>query len=378
MIRPGPDGPLRVLVCTQGFPRHPGDHRAPFILDHARALAAAGVAVTVLCPSAPGLAAHEWYGDVEVVRFRYAPRRLEVLAYSGAMHRSVRGPAALLLPFFLVGYLLAARRHARNADVLHGHWWAPSGLVVVVAGRLTGVPAVVHVHGTDAAIARGPLRPLGRWVLRRADAVLVASAALAGWAREVAGVDAVVAPMPLGVDRIPAVTPPPADGPVLGVGRLVPEKGFDVLVDAVARAGQSLVLVGDGDERAPLEALVRSRHADVTFAGSLPPAELAERYAAARVVAVPSRREGFGMVAAEAAAAGRAVVASAVGGIPDVVRPGVTGVLVPPGDPDALAAALRDVDAALGANGPEAVAWLRPEAIAARNLAVYETARARH
>src|SRR4029079_2675561 len=100
---PGPSpsvtdpGPLRVLVCTQGFPRHPGDHRAPFILDHARALAAAGVAVTVLCPSAPGLGAHEWYGDVEVVRFRYVPRRFEVLAYSGAMHRSVRGPAALLL-----------------------------------------------------------------------------------------------------------------------------------------------------------------------------------------------------------------------------------------------------------------------------------------
>ena len=105
--------------------------------------------------------------------------------------------------------------------------------------------------------------------------------------------------------------------------------------------------------------------------------ELAARYAQARAVAVPSRREGFGIVAAEAAAAGRAVIASAVGGLPDIVRPGVNGVLVPPGDVDALALALTDLDPSLGAGGPASVAWLAPEAIAARNIEVYEQARLR-
>jgi glycosyltransferase involved in cell wall biosynthesis len=369
-----PPGGRRVLVVTQGFPRRPGDHRAPFLLDHARALAGAGCRVTVLCPSAPGLAARERWGDVDVIRFRYAPRRLEVFAYSGAMHRDVRTWRVLLLPLFLAGYVRAVRRHSAAADVVHAHWWIPSGLVAVVAARRRVAVVAVHLHGTDAAIARGPLRPLAAWVLRRASVVLAASPLLASWAKDVAGVDAVVAPMPLGVDRVPSPTPPPPDGPVLAVGRLVPEKGFDVLIRAVAETGDRLVVVGDGDIRQALDSLTRSTNADVTFAGSVDPTELARDYAAARVVAVPSRREGFGMVAAEALAAGRAVVGTRVGGLPDLVTNGVTGTLVAPDDVAALVDALRSTDPALGANGPAAVAWLRPDAIAARNLAAYDAA----
>jgi glycosyltransferase involved in cell wall biosynthesis len=369
-----PPGGRRVLVVTQGFPRRPGDHRAPFLLDHARALAGAGCRVTVLCPSAPGLAARERWGDVDVIRFRYAPRRLEVFAYSGAMHRDVRTWRVLLLPLFLAGYVRAVRRHSGAADVVHAHWWIPSGLVAVVAARRRVAVVAVHLHGTDAAIARGPLRPLAAWVLRRASVVLAASPLLASWAKDVAGVDAVVAPMPLGVDRVPSPTPPPPDGPVLAVGRLVPEKGFDVLIRAVAETGDRLVVVGDGDIGPALDSLTRSTNADVTFAGSVDPTELARDYAAARVVAVPSRREGFGMVAAEALAAGRAVVGTRVGGLPDLVTNGVTGTLVAPDDVAALVDALRSTDPALGANGPAAVAWLRPDAIAARNLAAYDAA----
>lgn len=369
--------PTAVLVLTQGFPRHEGDHRAPFVLDHARALAASGALVRVLCPSGPGLARRERLGGVEVVRFRYAPRRLEVLAYSGAMHRDVRGPRALLVPLFLAGFLVAALREGRSAAVLHAHWWVPSGLVAVVAGRLLGVPAVVHVHGTDAAVTRGPLRWVARWVLRAAGAVLAASTDLAAWVRAVAGVDAAVVPMPLGLDRLPPPSPPPPDGPVLAVARLVPEKGIDVLVRAAAAAGVPVEVVGEGEQRGALEDLARSLGADVRFLGALAPGALAERYAAARLVAVPSRREGFGLVAAEAAAAGRAVVASRVGGLADVVVDGVTGVLVPPGDVDALAAALNTVDPGLGANGPASVAHLAPAAIAAATVAAHARAAAR-
>lgn len=368
---------LRVLVCTQGFPRHPDDHHATFVLDHARALAGAGVAVTVLCPSAPGLAARERFGVIEVVRFRYAPRRLELLGYGGAMHRRALGPHGLLVPLFLVGFLAAALREGRRADVLHAHWWAPSGMIAVVAARLLGTASVVHLHGTDVAIARGPLRLLARWVLRRAGVVLAASRSLARWAEEVTGVAARLAPMPLGPHRVAPVTPAPADGPVLAVGRLVPEKGFDVLVRAAASANLDVVVVGDGGEGDRLRRLASSIGAPVTFLGALPSAELAAQYRTARVVAVPSRREGFGLVAAEAAASGRAVVASATGGLPDVVADGVNGVLVPPGDVDALAAALRDIDSGLGASGPASVAWLHPDAIAARNLDAYAVARDR-
>ena len=364
--------PLRVLVCTQGFPRHDEDHHAGFVAAHALAVQDAGAEVTVLCPSAPGLAPYQHVHGVDVVRFRYAPRNLETLAYTGAMHRRARGWAVLLLVPFLVGFLVEAVRRARDADVLHAHWWLPSGVVAVLAGRLAGVPVVVTVHGTDAALARGPLRLLARWVLRRADAVEAVSTDLAGWCARVAGVEARVAPMPLSPAFAPDRRKPPARGPVLAVGRLVPEKGFDLLVEAVARTGDELELVGDGDQRAALEQLAAARGASVAFLGALPPAELPARYKAARVVAVPSRREGFGMVAAEAAASGRAVVAADVGGLPDLVDD-TNGVLVLPGDADALAEALRTVDPGLGRQGPAKVAHLAADRVGGAAVSAYRS-----
>ncbi|HAS12961.1 MAG TPA: glycosyltransferase family 4 protein, partial [Acidimicrobiaceae bacterium] len=72
-------------------------------------------------------------------------------------------------------------RGSRKVDVVHAHWWLPSGVIAVIAGRITNTPVVVQVHGTDAAMAQGPLRWFARWVLRRADAVIAVSEDLAGW-----------------------------------------------------------------------------------------------------------------------------------------------------------------------------------------------------
>jgi glycosyltransferase involved in cell wall biosynthesis len=379
----GPD-PVRVLVCSQGFPRHPADHHASFVLDHARALTAAGADVHVCCPAGPGLPKVDAYpaigpdGEdvtVSVRRFRYAPGPWETLAYSGGMHHRARGAGALLLPLFLLGFLVDVVRRARSADVIHAHWWLPSGVVAVLAGRITATPVVVQVHGTDAAMAQGPLRWLARFVLRRADAVIAVSEDLHGWALGVAGVDATVLPMPLRPALAGALhdepTPPPADGPVLAVGRLVPEKGFDVLVRAAAKAGVPVVLVGDGGQEPVLRRLADDVGADVTFAGPVAPDELGPHYLAARIVAVPSHREGFGLVAAEALASGRAVVASAVGGLAQVVADGVTGRLVPAGDVEALADALVTTDPALGASGPASIGWIAPERIGPATIDVY-------
>lgn len=383
---PAGDHSVRVLVCSQGFPRHPADHHASFVLDHARALTASGADVHVSCPAGPGLPTTDAYpatnrhGEpttVAVRRFRYAPRRWETLAYSGGMHHRARGAGALLLPLFLVGSLVDVVRSARHADVIHAHWWLPSGVIGVIAGRITGTPVVVQVHGTDAAMAKGPLRWFARWVLRRADAVIAVSEDLAGWVRGVAEVDATVLPMPLRpalADGLHGhITPPPADGPVLAVGRLVPEKGFDVLIRAAAKAAVRVVIVGDGGQEPVLRALADELGADVTFAGPVAPDELGPHYRAARLVAVPSHREGFGLVAAEALASGRAVVASSVGGLAQVVADGVTGHLVPAGDVAALADALVATDPALGADGPASIAWIAPERIGPATLDVYRT-----
>lgn len=375
---------MRVLCCSQGFPRHPADHHATFVLDHARALALAGAEVEVSCPAGPGLPVTDAYraagsssATIGIRRFRYAPRRFETLAYSGGMHHRAKGPGALVLPAFLVGFLVDVVRRARHADVVHAHWWLPSGVVAVLAGRLTGTPVVVQLHGTDAAMARGPLRWVARWVLRRADAVVAVSDALRDWARDVAGVEPVVLPMPLRASLAAGLdgnwSPPPVDGPVLGVGRLVPEKGFDVLVRAVAEVGVPLVLVGTGSEQPRLAALADELGAEVVFAGPASPEDVGEHYRAARLVAVPSRREGFGLVAAEALACGRAVVASAVGGLPQVVTDGVTGTLVAAEDVTALADALRACDPTLGKAGPTSVDWIAADRIGAASLDLYRS-----
>jgi L-malate glycosyltransferase len=126
-----------------------------------------------------------------------------------------------------------------------------------------------------------------------------------------------------------------------------PVYGIDILLKAVAillRAGHNveLTLAGEGPETAKLHKLVKALgiESKVTFAGLLPSTAIPELIAAHHIVANPSRKESFGMALIEAAAVGRPVVASNVGGIPEIVRDGVTGILVPPANPEALAAAL--------------------------------------
>jgi glycosyltransferase involved in cell wall biosynthesis len=129
-----------------------------------------------------------------------------------------------------------------------------------------------------------------------------------------------------------------------GVGRFSDEKGFDTLIEAMDLLPSArLLLVGDGEDRAALEDLVRRRGLEgrVTFTGWL-----AGRWTlqvGLDVLAVPSRSEGFGLVVIEAMQDGIPVVATEVGGLTEIIRDGENGLLVPPGDPAALAAALGKV-----------------------------------
>ncbi|HSR28931.1 MAG TPA: glycosyltransferase family 4 protein [Anaerolineae bacterium] len=145
---------------------------------------------------------------------------------------------------------------------------------------------------------------------------------------------------------------PPSENPVvLGIGRLDREKGFDVLIAAAARLagafpGLQVRIVGDGPERAALEAQADGLglRGIVVFSGSIPNENLPKYLAEARVVVVPSRyREPFGLVAVEAAALARPVVASNMGGLAEVVVHGETGLLVEMENPQALATAIAQV-----------------------------------
>jgi glycosyltransferase involved in cell wall biosynthesis len=293
---------VKVAVLTTSYPRTSEDAAGRFVADAVDHLRAEGIEIEVVSP----------------LSFRHFG-----IAYGhGVVGNLRRRPWLwLFVPALLVSFARAARRAARDADVVHAHW-LPSGLVAATTGR----PFVVQVWGTDVVI--GQRTPsAARWVMRRARLAVCASRELGEAARALGAREARV--IPNGVD-VPADVGEPEDPPhVLYAGRLSAEKGVRELV--AATRGLPLVVAGDGPLRDEVPGAL----------GMVPHAELLRLYGRAAVVACPSRREGFGVACLEAMAAGRPVVASAVGGLRDLVLGGQTGLLVPPGDVPALRAALE-------------------------------------
>jgi glycosyltransferase involved in cell wall biosynthesis len=293
---------MKVCVLTTSYPRDPTDVAGTFVQAAVVHLRAEGIDVVVVSPAA----------------FRHFG-----IAYgAGIMGNLRRSPwKALLLPFFLASFAHAARRAAKDADLVHAHW-LPSGLIAIATRK----PFVVQLWGTDVELARRAPR-LARSVLRRAELTICASTALADAARELGAQD--VRLVPSGVD-IPAEVVQPDDPPhILFVGRLSEEKGILELIEAAR--GLPLVVVGDGPLRDRVPGAI----------GFVPPADVGRFYERAAIVVCPSRREGFGVACAEAMAYGRPVVASAVGGLLDLVEHDVTGTHVPPRDIGSLRSALE-------------------------------------
>jgi glycosyltransferase involved in cell wall biosynthesis len=360
---------VRALACTHVFPRFDDDPSAPFLLTWAQALAGVGASVSVVAPSDRGLPVRRDVGGVPVRFVRYGSIRL---AYRGEMHQLVRGPVGAPAVLALVAAMARAFRSEvlrRRPDVVHVHWWLPGALIVRLAR--VAVPVVVTLHGTDVALVEGRprLARLARWALAGAARVEAVSRDLAARLERATGIRvAAVNPMPLPRERLRPLGRVARNGSlhVLAVARLVPEKGLGDLIDAVGRLGPGpvLTIVGDGPERARLLARAGALGVRLDLRGACTPEQLRAAYAEADVVVQASRREGLGLVAAEAVAMGLPVVATDSGGARDVLR---ADQLVPVGDAAALAARI-----ARAAPDPAAAvrvrAQLSPDAAAARTL----------
>ena len=299
---------MKVAVFTTSYPRHPDDFAGRFVSGAVDGLRERGIEVEVVAPGSYGTfgASSDGGGIVRAVRKR-----------------------PWVAPLLFSSMVRALRRAARDADLVHAHWLA-GGVIALFAGR----PFVVTLHGTisggaldDFKVLRRSPR-LARLVLDRARAVICVSEALTEAARQ-AGVEQAVF-IPNGIE-IPAEVGEEADPPeIFYTGRLAPEKGVEDLVEATR--GLNLVVSGDG----PLRGLVPGG-----ALGFLSREELEGRYERAAIVVCPSRSEGFGVVCAEAMAHGKPVVATAVGGLVNLVVDEETGLLVPPREPRALRAALE-------------------------------------
>jgi glycogen(starch) synthase len=262
---------------------------------------------------------------------------------------------------------VAALKRERRPELVHVRMTDPSVFFHLRTRDAHPCPTLVCVcvelppGGAGPGTMVGSMLGSAEWVVGVSEAMLADVHRLAPEARERSSVihEAQVAP-----DLPPA--PLPLDPPtVLCLGRVVPEKGFDVALDALARVrervpGVRLVVAGDGPERAPLEARARDLGlaGAVQFRGWVAPEDVPALVNEATVVAMPSRwQEAFGLVAVEAALMERPVVATRVGGLTEAVLDGETGIVVPSEDVPAFAGALlellRDPDraAAMGRAG---------------------------
>jgi len=364
------EGRLRVVVLTTFFPSPRDPFRTPFLRNLVDAMAGdCEQDLVIPVPRRPPLGpwrdaqpvpASETYAGWTLAHPRY-------LAVPGLHWLSG-------LTYFLgVWPALRALKQRHGCFVLHAHCAYPDVVGAALAARLLGLPLVATAHGSDINISgrQRLLRPQIRWALRGARRVIAVSAPLAKAVSELTALPA---------DRIecipcagysPAVFRPRAAGEratlrqaldipvdarvVLFVGHLVPVKALDVLLRAWALllrfpsvgAHLRLVLIGEGTERDTLEQQARELGITdrVAFLGPKLQPLVADWIAAADLLTLPSHAEGSPNVVVEALASGTPVVASRVGGVPDLVDDGVNGLLVPAGDAAALADALA---AALG------------------------------
>lgn len=360
---------MHIGVLTHNYPRFEGDFSGTFVEALCEELAAQGEQVTVWAPYDPAYQ-RPLGGKVALRLYRYVwPDALHRLGYMRSMQSdlTLRLEAYLLSPAFFARGVQVLLRDARRCrpDLLHAHWLLPNGWIAAVVSRLLGIPLVVSIPGSDARVAASnPIfRAMARFALGQAslltansadlrDAVLPLGADLSRFEMILYGVDpAALRPDPTGVVELRrGLAIDDTAGVILCVGRMVPKKGFDVLIRALAEPVLQeqpvvAVMVGEGDDKALWQALARDLGVAerLRWVGTVPKTAIGPYYNMADLLAMPSvsrPADGLNVCVLDAMSCARPVVATPVAGNPLAVIPGVTGLIVPEQEPAALAAAV--------------------------------------
>jgi len=358
---------VKVVHVVTAFARNEMDPITPWLVELVFRLRTHGVEASVLAPAYRGGGATEIRG-IPVRRFRYAPARWEDLTHDETVPDRVRHDRryGALVPAYLLAGMRAAFVVGRGRpDVVHVHWPMPHALFGAAArlgsGGSSSVVSSFYSVELNWVVRRMPaLIPFLRWAVRSADEVTAISNATAAGLETFSSRPVTIIPYGAAIEddgRPPARSALSGDGPLrlLFVGRLVERKGVEVLVRALALLdedpGARLTVVGEGSWEDRIRDVARECGVEdrVEFTGRVSEAELVRQYLAADIFVLPAVEdskgdsEGLGVVLLEALRFERPVVASEIGGIPDIVHPERTGWLVPSGDPVALAATLRTI-----------------------------------
>ncbi|MEO6402906.1 MAG: glycosyltransferase [Vicinamibacteria bacterium] len=362
-------------MVTSSYPLFEGDGTAPFIEEIARSVAARGHEVDIVLPAHPRLARRE-EPRLRFFPFNYAPvPALNVWGYAQSMNadRGFKGNTFLVAPFAAMATRAAVQRRlkADSYDIVHAHWVVPGAVLARGPANSAGKPFVISLHGSDVfAAERSRLIGIAaRRTFESARAVTACSSDLRDRAVKLGAHPGTTRTVPYGVDATffgaGPLNQPARDLAmrerlgassdqtlIVAVGRLVEKKGFAHLIEALSGASHlHLAIIGDGDLEQDLRARLNALGASVTLAGRFSREEIKDALHCADIASVPSVIDSKGNVDGlpnsllEAMAAGKAIVASRVAGIPDVVTDGVEGLLAPPGDSEALREAIESLAA---------------------------------
>ena len=375
---------MKVLVIGSVYPRFQEDTEVPWLRTSIAHLKKAGAEIQVLAPAYKGLKSHDIDGT-HVNRFRYAPASWEILTHEeGAPSKMASKPwlQLLAIPYIINGFFQCIRICRKwRPDVIHAHWPFPHAYIALGAAKLFRIPLVLNFHGAELLLIRKKkwVKPLLKFAIGQAQAIFANSTFTAGKIKAISNVDVEWSPygttlegasLPLAPAADAASATPSSGGTpqrpephainnkfkILFVGRHIERKGICYLIEAAKYLPKDkfeirIVGVGDLTEQLKQQAAVVSEGAEIIFTGKLSPEDLANEYKTANVFTLPAivdhkgDTEGLGVVLIEAMELGLPIVASNVGGIPDVVVDGESGILVPEKDPAALADAFKRLEA---------------------------------
>lgn len=365
----------KVLVIGSVYPRFQEDAEVPWLRASIAHLRKAGMDVQVLAPTYKGLKSHEIDG-VKVNRFRYAPKNWEMLTHEeGAPSKMASKPwlQLLAIPYIINGFFQCIKLCRRwKPDVIHAHWPFPHAYIALGAAKLFRIPLVLNFHGAELLLIRKKkwVRPLLKFAIGQAQAIFANSSFTAGKIKALRDVNVEWSPYGTTLASDASTCNPelvsgsavhPVNGKfkILFVGRHIERKGICYLIEAAKYLPADkfeIRIVGVGDltedlKKQAADADIRqhdhSSPCEIIFTGKLSPAELENEYRTANVFTLPAivdhkgDTEGLGVVLIEAMELNLPIVASNVGGIPDVVVNNESGLLVPEKDPEALANAFK-------------------------------------
>lgn len=354
-------GVQKVLVIGSVYPRFHEDAEVPWLRTSIAHLKKAGLDIQVLAPAYKGLKSHEIDG-VKVNRFRYAPAKWEFLTHEeGAPSKMANKPwlQLLAIPYIISGFFKCIKICRKfKPDIIHAHWPFPHAYIALGAAKLFKIPLVLNFHGAELLLIRKKkwVKPLLKFAIGQAQAVFANSSFTASKIKALRNVDVEWSPYGTTLETGTGnAEPHPINSKfkILFVGRHIERKGIRYLIEAakyLPRDQFEIRIVGVGDLTEQLKELaahVSGNSAEIIFTGKLSPEALANEYKTANVFTLPAivdskgDTEGLGVVLIEAMELGLPIVASNVGGIPDVVIDGETGILVPEKDPEALASAYK-------------------------------------